>query len=263
MSEGKLLFLGTGASTGIPVIGCSCKTCTSENPKDKRLRTSALIRCSGKSILIDSGPDIRRQALAHHITTLDGLILTHTHFDHIGGLEELRTYNFIQKAPISCLLSQESLNDLKQLFFYIFSEKMHGKNFTSEFDFQLLSQPSGEVELNGLPVRYFTYSQGEMKVLGLRFGDLAYFTDIKQYTNEIFEFLKGVSTLVISALRFTPSHLHLTIDEAIDFVKQTGVNKSYFIHLSHEIEHEYVESLLPTHVHLAYDGLEIPFHFHS
>lgn len=260
MGEGSLLFLGTGASTGIPVIGCSCKVCSSLEEKDKRLRSSSLVRYEGKNYLIDVGPDIRRQALKYAINSLEALIITHTHYDHIGGLEELRIYNFIQKKPTPCLVTQESLNDIKHLFYYLFAEKVKGQNHTAQYDFQTIEAAKGETSISGLPICYITYYQGEMKVLGLRFGDLAYLTDIKNYTEDIFSFLEGVKTLVVSALRFTPSHLHFTIDEAIDFAGRVGAPKSYFIHLSHEIEHAHVQSLLPIGMYLAYDGLEIPFH---
>jgi len=243
------------------VIGCSCKVCSSSNPKDKRLRTSALVRYDQKNYLIDCGPDARIQALSHHIDRLDALIVTHTHFDHIGGLEELRIYNFYHQKPIECLLSKESFDEVQQLFFYLFQQHHEKKNYTSQFAFHPVSEHCGEMVLAGLPVRYFSYYQGDMKVLGVRFGDLAYMTDIKSFTDDVFQFLDGISTLVISALRFTPSHLHLTIDEAVDFVSKTTAKNSYFIHLSHEIEHNHVASLLPEGkgVHLAYDGLQIPF----
>ncbi len=263
MSQASLLFLGTGASTGIPVIGCSCTVCSSASDKDKRLRTSSLIRYEGKNYLIDVCPDIRQQALKFGLSRLDGLIVTHTHYDHIGGLEELRIFNFIQKMPIPCLVTQESLNDIKHLFYYLFAEKVEGQNYTSQYDFQILSNGKGAATIADLPLQYCSYYQGEMKVLGLRFGDLAYITDIKTYSDDIFSFLEGVNTLVVSALRFTPSHLHFTIDQAIDFCQRVKAKKSYFIHLSHEVEHSHVQSLLPEGIHLAYDGLEIPFHIEN
>lgn len=259
MAEGSLLFLGTGSSAGIPVIGCSCKVCTSPNPKNCRCRTSALIRYNHKNYLIDAGPDIKYQALRYAIKAISGLIISHTHFDHIGGLEELRIFNFIQEKAIPCLLLQESLNDVKKLFYYLFNEKVPGQNNTSQFAFVPLSSSRGLIEFEGMPLSYFRYAQGDMRVLGLRFGDLAYLTDIKHYSEEIFDFLEGVSTVVVSALRLTPSHLHFSIDEAVDFIKKTQATNGYFIHMAHEIEHEHVESLLPQGIHLAYDGLEIPF----
>jgi phosphoribosyl 1,2-cyclic phosphate phosphodiesterase len=257
--EGSFLFLGTGSSSGIPVIGCTCKVCTSDNPKNKRLRSSALVQFGEKNYLIDAGPDIRAQALQYHINKLDGLILTHTHFDHIGGLEELRIYNFKQQHALPCLLSSESLLDIKQLFYYLFAEKAEGQNYTSQYDFITHAEKQGKLDFHGLPVRFMNYYQGGMKVMGLRFGDLAYLTDIKTYSEDLFEFLKGVNTLIVSALRFTPSQLHLSIDEAIDFAMRVGAKESYFMHLSHDIEHAHVSSLLPKGIYLAYDGLKLKF----
>lgn len=254
-----LQFLGTGASNGIPVIGCKCHVCISANPRNQRLRTSALIRMDGKNYLIDAGPDIRRQALSYRIDHIEGVIITHTHFDHIGGLEELRIFNFIQNGPIRCSLSQESYEEVQRLFHYHFKEENEDKNFTAKFHFHPLVRHTGTAELNGLKLNYTTYKQGDMSVLGLRIGGLAYLTDVKTFEPSIFQFLEGVQTLVVSALRFTPSRLHLTIDEAIEFAKKVDAKNTYFIHLSHEVEYEHAQSLLPDGVLLAYDGLQIDF----
>lgn len=256
---GTLQFLGTGASAGVPIIGCSCATCTSKNEKNQRFRTSAIINVNGSSILIDAGPDLRMQALNYGIKRVDALLISHSHYDHIGGLEELRIFNFYQKAPISCVVSDETLSDLKQLFYYLFSNRVESKN--SKFDFIELKNPSGEFTICNIPIRYYTYYQKSMKVLGYRFGDLAYITDIKDYDEGIFEFLSGVSTLVISALKFTPSALHLSIDEAVDFVEKVSPKRSYFIHISHDIEYEHASCLLPQGIELAYDGLKIPLYY--
>ncbi len=259
MVSGSLLLLGTGSSSGIPVMGCSCAVCSSTEPKNKRFRASALVRYQGKNVLIDAGPDIRLQALRSSIKHIDGVILTHTHYDHIGGLEELRVFNFAQKGPIKCLLSEISLMHIRKLFYYLFEEHKADRTMPSKFDFMLLDGKRGVKEFCGLPIRYFTYSQPSMEVTGYRLGDLAYVTDIKEYPETIFEDLAGLETLVVSALRFPNSRLQFSIDEAVDFAEKVGAKKTYFIHMAHEIDHAHLESLLPPNIRPAYDGLEIDF----
>lgn len=256
---GSLLFLGTGASAGAPVIGCSCPVCTSSDPKNRRMRASALVRINSKTVLIDAGPDFRQQALTFGISAIDGLILTHTHYDHVGGLEELRSYNFMQKKAIDCLLSEESLHAVQKLFYYLFEPRDGKVGFTSRFTFHPLTEDRGESIFCDVPIRYFSYRQSSMKVLGLRFGDLAYVTDIKEYPETIFDDLQGLSTLVISALRFGKSELQFTIDDAIDFATKVGAKTTYLFHMSHEIDYHHIITLLPENIKAAYDGLEIPF----
>jgi phosphoribosyl 1,2-cyclic phosphate phosphodiesterase len=259
MHQGQLRLLGTGASTGIPVIACKCHVCCSQNPNNRRLRTSALIQYLNKYFLIDVGPDIRLQALRYGINQVDCLLVSHTHYDHIGGLEELRIFNFLQEGPIDCLISQEGYDDLQKLFFYIFTPRKEDMTYSSSFQFHVAGQHEGVEVIHELPVRYFRFMQGAFPVLGFRFGDLAYLTDIKSYSKEIFDFLKGTKTLVISALRLTPSIFHFSIDQACDFAQRAGVEKTYIVHIAHEIEHEAVQSLLPKGVFLAYDGQELEF----
>lgn len=256
MTHGTLLFLGTGASAGIPVIGCECAVCKSQNFKNKRLRSSALIRYQGQNFLVDAGPDLRQQALQHEIKTLDGILLTHSHYDHIGGVEELRVYNFRQMGPITCLLSEDTHTGIKKIFHYIFES---GESST-KIDCQVLHGKKGSVQLGKLHVHYFSYFQNHTKVTGYRFGDLAYVTDIKNYADDIFEELKGLKTLVLSALRFTGSAVQFSIDEAVDFAEKVQAEKTYLMHLAHEVEHDHLARLLPNNITPAYDGLEIPFY---
>lgn len=256
---GSLVLLGTSASAGIPVIGCSCAVCSSTNPKNKRMRASALIRYNGKNILIDAGPDIHQQAHRFGVRHLDGLLITHTHYDHTGGLEELRAFTFVKQMPIPCVLSKISLTHLHKLFYYFFEEHAQDKTVPAKFDFRTLDAKRGDFELLGIPFSYFTYSQPKMEVTGYRIGDLAYVTDIKDYPETIFEDLKGIKTLIISALRFTPTKLQFSVDEAVSFAEKSGATMTYLIHMSHEIEHSHIENLLPPSIQPGYDGLEIPF----
>ncbi|NGX60841.1 MAG: Phosphoribosyl 1,2-cyclic phosphodiesterase [Chlamydiae bacterium] len=255
-SIAEILLLGTGASTGIPVIGCGCPVCTSSDPKNTRLRPSALIKIGGKSLLIDSGPDFRFQALTHKINTLDGLLLTHSHFDHVAGLDELRIYYLLQKRNLPVLVSQTTLEDLKKRYDYLFQQKSWGSSLSAQLDFHVFEEKRGECEFLGIPIQYVTYSQGGMEVNGYRFGRLAYISDICLYPETIFEDLRGVEILVLDALREKPSEMHLSIDEAIDFSRKVGAKKTYFTHIGHELDHAY-EKKLPEEIFLAYDGLSL------
>ncbi len=245
----KLLFLGTGGSMGIPVIGCSCPTCTSTSPHDKRLRPSLLLTDKDKRYLIDIGPDYRQQALKYGIDRLDGLLITHTHYDHIAGLDELRIYTFRQKKPVPCLVSRETLAELKVRYHYFTPP-----HETTKLEFFILEGEAGETVFEGLSLNYFSYSQQGMKVTGFRFNNLAYVTDIKEYDEMIFEALKGVETLIISGWKEESSHAHLSIDEGMAFARKVGAKKCYFTHISHELK---AEKQLPEGFILAYDGLEL------
>lgn len=251
----SVLFLGTGGSMGIPVIGCSCPVCTSTNLKNNRLRPSILIELNGKFILVDAGPDFREQALRYKINHLDGLIVTHAHEDHIGGIDDLRIYTIRSNKPLPMLLSDVSLEDLKVRFSYIFNNKAQG--LVTKFETQVLMDDIGDVQFLEEEIHYFSYGQMGMKVTGLRIKDFAYVTDICEYPETIFDDLKNVRTLVISALRNTPTHLHFTVAQAIAFAQKVGAEKIYFTHIAHEIDHEKTSSLLPQGIQLSYDGLKI------
>lgn len=253
----KLLFLGTGGSMGIPVIGCKCPVCKSDSSYNKRLRPSALLIVDGKRILIDCGPDFKEQALRYEIDQLDGIIVTHAHHDHTAGFDELRIYSLRSHQAIPCLLSPDTLTDLKRRFYYIFDKNSSYTATTAKFQLQLLERERGEISFLGLNIRYFSYKQGGMLINGFRFGNLAYVSDIREYPETIFEDLKGIETLVISALRFSPTPLHFSVDEAIDFARRTGAKKTWLMHIAHELDHEKTNVYLPADIRLAYDGLVI------
>ena len=255
----KLLFLGTGASSGVPVIGCTCDVCRSKSPYNKRDRPSILLTINQKNILIDPGPDFRQQALKFGIKHLDAVIITHTHYDHIGGLDDLRVFYFIEKKPIHCLLSQDSYDEIKLRHFYHFIEPKTHNSKTVKFEYLVLQNARGDIDFHGLPIRYMTYYQGDMPVLGLRIGNLAYVTDIRLFDQTVFEDLKGVETLIVSGLRHSPSPMHFSLQESIDFSKKVGAKAVYINHIGHELEHEKTNAFLPEHVNLSYDGLELEF----
>ncbi|MDN3509189.1 MAG: MBL fold metallo-hydrolase [Candidatus Neptunochlamydia sp.] len=253
----KLLFLGSGGSMGIPVIGCKCSVCASNSSFNKRLRPSVLITHEKKRYLIDIGPDYRTQALIHGIDNLDGLLLTHTHYDHIAGLDELRIYTFVQKKPVPCLLSKETLEELKIRYHYFLPLNGSDSAYATKLKFQVLERDQGKTDFEGLPVAYISYDQLGMKVNGFSFGSFAYVTDVFNYKEEIFEALQGIETLIISGRRWEQSKAHLSLEDAIKFSKKTGAKKTYFTHISHEIDHDETNQNLPQGFSLAYDGLEL------
>lgn len=244
---------------GVPVIGCPCAVCTSPLAVNKRLRTSALVSVAGKELLIDAGPDFRLQALRYGISALDGLLLTHSHQDHIGGIDELRALHLRSKQPLPCLLSHVTLHHLKSSFHYIFKVDPLYPALLTRFDLHLLPEKRGAIEFAGLSLNYCTFHQLGLEVNGYRIGDLAYISDIREYPDTIFEDLAGVNNLVLSALRTQSSPMHFTIDEAVSFAKRVGAKQTWLTHLAHEIEHEKTNAYLPQEVRLAYDGLSFNF----
>ncbi len=264
--KNQFLFLGSGGSTGVPLIGCNCAVCRSKDPHDKRLRPSGLLQVKGKNFLIDVGPDFREQALKYEISHIDGILITHSHFDHIGGLDDLRAFNFLQKQKIPCLLSIETFDELKLRYHYLIRDQKEGETVCADLDFHILDKDFGEIEFQGLVWDFVSFYQGEMKVTGFRLGDFAYISDIREFTEEVYDALVGVKTLVVSAAK--PSEIliargvakrHLSIEEAIDFSERINASKTWITHIGHEIGHEEVIRELPQGISLAYDGLAIEF----
>jgi phosphoribosyl 1,2-cyclic phosphate phosphodiesterase len=232
---------------GTPVIGCKCETCLSKDPKDMRGRSAALIEWDGKTILIDAGPDIRLQGVRAGIEMIDGLILTHAHSDHTAGLVDLRMIKSLKKAPIPTLLSKETHSEFFKRFEYL----------EQYFDFSFIPGKEGEMEFMGVPFSYVSYLQGGMDVKGLRFGNFAYITDIKEYDDSHVSALQGVEKLVVSGLQEGPAHVHMTIYESIEFAKRVGAKSVWFNHVSHELTHKRGNEITPDNMHMSYDGLVI------
>lgn len=259
-NSGRLILLGTGSSMGVPVVGCECQVCQSNHPKNIRNRCCALIEFNDKTFLVDCGPDFHRQGLKHHITSLDGVIFTHAHFDHIAGIDELRLYFFRRQAPLPALALESTYQDLQTRFAYLFKKPEKKESVAAQFDFTQLCSSRGQIDFEGLPLQFFSFHQGSMEVMGFRLGSLAYVCDIKTYPASLVKDLQGVETLVLSALRRRSSHVHFSIDQALEFADQLGVSELYLTHLDHEVDFEKEQENLPEGRFLAYDDQVLNFH---
>ena len=243
---------------GVPVIGCKCAVCRSSN---KRLRPSGLVKVAGKTFLIDAGPDFRQQALKYQIERLDGLLLTHVHFDHIAGIDDLRVFYFLQHRPVPCLLSAETLDELKVRYYYLCRPIEKSGPISARLEFQILEEDFGKVKFEGINIQNLSYFQSDIKVSGFRIGDFAYVSDIREYSEKVFIVLKGVKYLILSALRHKPSSAHFSIEEGIEFARKVGAEKTWFTHIAHDLDHEKTNRELPSDIRLGADGLEIEFNY--
>ena len=249
----KIKFLGTGTSQGVPVIGCTCAVCVSQDTKNKRLRSSALIKISNKNILIDTGPDLRQQALKNKINKIDYVLYTHAHRDHVSGIDELRSFNFIQKKSIKAYGNKELVNRLKNDYSYIFS------------DFKYPGLP--EVELNKVNKNFYLddieiipikVKHHKLNILGYRIGNLTYITDAKTISDNQLKKINGSQILVINCLQIKEHLSHLNMEEVLSLIRKIEVKKVYLIHISHNLGlHDEINKSLPDNVELAYDNLEI------
>jgi phosphoribosyl 1,2-cyclic phosphate phosphodiesterase len=247
-------FLGTGTSTGVPVINCRCRICTSDNPKNKRMRQSVKIEAAGKHFLIDTTPDLRFQLLRDPMPRLDFILYTHSHSDHLMGLDDIRPFNFRQRESIYAYANAATAKAVRRAFSYIWSDSQVGGGKP-----QLeLQEVDGPFSHDGLKIVPIPVSHGDWTILGFRIGAFAYITDTNGIPPASIELLKGVETLALDGLRLAPRHpTHFTIGEAIEAARVVGAKTTYLIHLTHDIEHDELEATLPEGVKLAYDGLKL------
>lgn len=248
----KITFLGTGTSQGVPVIGCNCPGCKSEEEHDKRLRSSVLVEMENTVLVIDTGPDFRQQMLRADVNTLNAVLYTHEHRDHIAGLDDIRSYNFIQKSSMDIYAEERVVRALKSMFPYIFAEKKYpgvprlSMNTISCEPFKI-----GSLEI--IPIRMMHY---RMPVLGFRIGEFAYLTDANYISEQEKEKLFGVKILVVNALRRETHISHFTLSQAVALIEELSPRMGYLTHISHQMgPSRLVHNELPDNIRMAYDGL--------
>jgi len=250
----KVTFLGTGTSQGVPVIACDCPVCSSLDYRDKRLRSSIHLEIEGKSLVVDTGPDFRQQMIREKIHHLDAVLFTHEHKDHTGGLDDIRSYNFLQKKDMPIYGTKKVLNQIKREFAYIFEEVRY-PGVPSVITHEIVNEPFSAEGIQVVPIQVLHY---RLPVFGFRFGDFTYITDAKYIDDTELEKIKGSKVLVLNALQQSHHLSHFTLEEAIQLVHLIKPELAYFTHISHRLgTHQEVEKTLPPNIHLAFDGLKI------
>lgn len=250
----KLTFLGTGTSCGVPVIGCQCKVCQSADAKDKRTRCSALVETESTRILIDCGPDFRQQILPQPFRKIDGILITHSHYDHMGGMDDIRPY--CQFGAINVYADTIAKQSMLQMLPYCFAENRYpGVPAIGLHEIH----PHQPLQIGDLEVMPIQVMHGKLPILGYRIGKLTYITDMKTIDDGELKYIEGTELLVVNALRLDkPHHSHQLMDDAIAFARKVGAKKTLIIHVCHDVGlHEEVNRILPEGIQLAYDGQEI------
>ncbi len=250
-----LKFLGSGTSTGVPTLACQCSVCTSSDPHDKRLRPSILLEYDGRVVVIDTTPDFRTQALREGLTRLDAVVFTHHHADHILGLDDTRVFYFRQQVPIPIYAEARCLATIRSTFSYIF-EGDYPFGGVGKLDPHLIEGPFDLWGLNFTPVPVL---HGFLPILGFRFHDTAYVTDVSGIPESSLPLLEGLDILILDALRHKPHPTHLSLAQALAMVERLKPRRAYFTHIAHDLGHQVTNSALPSHVQLAYDGLQLEF----
>jgi phosphoribosyl 1,2-cyclic phosphate phosphodiesterase len=253
--KARLTVLGSGTSMGVPTIGCDCAVCHSSDPRDRRTRPSVLVEYDGKSVLIDTTPDFREQAIREGISKLDAVLYTHAHADHILGIDDLRPLSFHRSNKIPLYAQPEAAEFLRHMFRYIFdAEYKYGGLARVE-----LNKIDGSVELFGASFQPVKVMHGDAEIIGFRFGSAAYLTDFSEIPEESFTQLNDLDILFLDALRHKPHPTHSTVDNSLRIVERVRPKRAFFTHICHDLPHAATNAALPPHVRLSYDGMKLEF----
>jgi phosphoribosyl 1,2-cyclic phosphate phosphodiesterase len=248
-----LTFLGTGTSHGVPSIACHCPVCSSSDPKNQRYRCSVVLQYGERNVLIDTATEFRLQAIRAGMERLDAILFTHSHADHIGGLDDVRSFSERQGTPIPCHGTPRTLREIRRRFDYIFKPTQEGGG-KPRLD---LIPIRGPLNLFGLKIVPVPVYHGELPVLGFRFGAAAYVTDVNRIPGGSMDLLRGLDLLVLDALRWTPHPTHFTVKQALEVIHELRPVRSYLTHITHDLDHARTNAVLPPGVELAYDGLTL------
>jgi len=250
----EITFLGTGTSNGIPVIGCDCAVCRSGDPRDRRTRTSALVRVGERSVLIDTATELRVQALTHDIRRVDAVLMTHAHADHTAGIDDLRRFNELQQQHIPVYADSVTAGHLRERYAYTFTDIYPFYGGKPDL---ILHEIDGPFDLFGQGIIPIPVLHGRLPITGYRIGDLAYITDAKEIPPASLALLDDLDVLVLNALRQRGHPTHLSFAEAVDVIREVRPRRAYLVHLSHETSHAAAQALLPAGIEIAWDGLTV------
>lgn len=250
----EIICLGVGSSTGTPVLGCTCPTCSSDEPRNKRTRCSTVVRAeNGAHFLIDTGPDLRLQALRENILWLDAVLYTHNHADHMNGIDDLRNFCYLQKTAIPIYGNRYTVENTMQRFGYAFAPAT-GHWDKPVLTGHVLEQPA---EIAGIKVTPVPVMHGKFPILAYRIGDFAYITDVSEIPDSSLALLQGLKVLFLDCLHYTPHPTHINFEQALEYAQKIGAEMTYFIHMTHRVEYHEATSRLPDTIRLAYDGMRI------
>ncbi len=253
----KVTILGCGSSGGVPLIGCDCAVCKSTNPKNKRSRVSILVESKTTSILVDTSPDMREQALRNNIKKINAIIFTHSHADHINGIDDTRSFNYTNNAPLDVYSDKATLEDIKERFAYCFLPPKPGGSigWYRPCLNPIAIEPPTSFTIGDIEVKPFWQQHGGSKTLGLRFGNFAYSTDTNGLDTEALKALEGVDTWMVDCLRYLPAPTHAHLELSLSWIEQIKPKKAYLTHMNHEFDYENFARELPKNVFPAHDGL--------
>lgn len=256
MNEIELTFLGTGTSVGVPMVGCRCRGCTSTDPRDRRMRSSVLLRWPERTVVIDTTPDFREQMLAHSVMDLDDVLFTHNHADHIHGLDDVRPICFLHDKEIDLYGDPRSLGYIEHHYDYIWHAPQKGGGLPRVRLFPITEA----VELGGVSFLPVPVWHGKLPVYGYRFGDCAYISDVSDIPAESMALLGGLKTFIVDAVRYRPHTTHFHVEEAVEVARAVGAEQTYLTHMNHDILHAELAASLPEGIAPAHDGLSLTVH---
>ena len=249
----QITFLGTGTSHGVPVIACDCEVCQSNNPKNKRMRTSIHIKSEEYNLLIDTPPEMRLELIANNIKNVDSVLMTHAHADHIMGFDDIRALNWFQGKEMPVYGDHKTLNHIKKVFPYIFSEENPGGGVPQV----ILKKIEEEMHFKDLTVQPVPIYHGDNKILAYRINNFAYLTDCSKISESSLKLLEGIEYAAVDALRFEEHPTHMSVDQAVELIESLNLKHGYLTHISHRLDHQKLNDYLPEYVSPAYDGLKI------